>query len=138
MDLASVYRELHRSPHLAGRPGCCFLSHYLLETTMPIHPITTRIQQPCVWFLEGSSMTCSACAGQISTQTFCGQCGERFTSTPSSDAKLCTLLDGRFFIESKIASGGFGTVYRARSLETSQEVAIKVLQAQHTADPSVS
>jgi serine/threonine protein kinase len=47
-------------------------------------------------------------------------------------------LDGRYLIESKLAAGGFGSIYRARSLETSQVFAIKLLQAQHTSDPSVS
>ncbi len=51
---------------------------------------------------------------------------------------LCTVLDDRYFIEHRIAAGGFGTVYRARSLETGEAVAIKVLHAEHSADPSVS
>ena len=86
-------------------------------------------------------MTCVACTGSSSaTTTFCGQCGGRVGATPS-DPLLGTALDGRFLIESKIASGGFGTVYRARSLEAgceNQLFAIKVLLAQHSNDPSVS
>jgi serine/threonine protein kinase len=84
-------------------------------------------------------MTCSACSGKRLTTTYCGACGERITPrASSSDALLCTVLDGRYFIEQKIAAGGFGTIYRARSIATEQEVAVKLLHAQHNDDPSVS
>jgi len=66
---------------------------------------------------------------------FCGQCGGRVGATPV-DPMIGMTLDGRYLIESKIAAGGFGTVYRARAGE--QLFAIKVLQTQHSSDPAVS
>ncbi|MBA2542766.1 MAG: serine/threonine protein kinase, partial [Deltaproteobacteria bacterium] len=83
-------------------------------------------------------MTCAACTGSSTpTTTYCGQCGSR-VGAKAVDPLLGKALDGRYLIESKIASGGFGSIYRARSLETSQIVAVKVLLAQHSSDPSVS
>jgi serine/threonine protein kinase len=105
---------------------------------MSMHPITTRIHPPCVWFHEGTSMTCVACTGSSIPHTaFCGECGDR-VGARAADPLLGKALDGRFLIESKIATGGFGSIYRARSLETQQMYAIKVLLAQHSSDPSVS
>ena len=86
-------------------------------------------------------MTCVACTGSSTpSTTFCGQCGGRVGAQPS-DPLLGKALDGRYLIESKIAAGGFGTVYRGRSLEagrSNEMFAIKVLQSQHSSDPSVS
>ena len=83
-------------------------------------------------------MTCVACTGSsLSPTTFCGQCGGRSGGDPI-DHLLGATLDGRYVIDSKIATGGFGTVYRAHSLDSGQRVAIKVLLQQHTNDPSVS
>jgi serine/threonine-protein kinase len=78
---------------------------------------------------------CSACS-QLgdSTTTYCGQCGERTVH----DRLLGTVLDGRYRIAAKIAAGGFGTIYRAVSIDTAEEVAIKVLHDQHTTNPTVS
>ncbi len=82
-------------------------------------------------------MTCVACTGSsVSPTTFCGQCGGR--SGELVDHLIGATLDRRYVIESKIAAGGFGTVYRGRALESGQRVAIKVLLQQHTNDPSVS
>ncbi|HEU0035397.1 MAG TPA: serine/threonine-protein kinase [Kofleriaceae bacterium] len=79
-------------------------------------------------------MTCSACTGPWHLGTaFCASCGERL-----HDRFVGTLLDERYRIEARIAAGGFGTIYRAIALATNQPVAIKVLHAQHTSDPSVS
>jgi len=84
-------------------------------------------------------MSCPACTGpRKPTTTYCGECGTRIGRASSSDALLCTVLDDRYFIDQKIAAGGFGTIYRARSLETDTDVAIKILHAQHNADPAVS
>jgi serine/threonine protein kinase len=83
-------------------------------------------------------MTCVACTGSsIPSTTFCGECGGR-VGIDSVDHLIGATLDGRYVIDSKIAAGGFGTVYRGRSIASGQRVAIKVLLAQHTNDPSVS
>jgi len=81
-------------------------------------------------------MTCPACTDLCdSDTTYCGLCGDRIAAR---DRLVGTVLDDRFRIEARIAAGGFGTIYRATMLETGYEVAIKVLHAQHNADPSVS
>ena len=43
----------------------------------------------------------------------------------------------RYRIELKIASGGFGAIYRAIDLETGVDVAVKLLHPQLTSDPAV-
>jgi serine/threonine-protein kinase len=48
--------------------------------------------------------------------------------TTQTAARLGTVLDGRYLIISQIGEGAFGVVYRARELETGQDVAIKTLR----------
>ena len=62
-------------------------------------------------------------AGLLSTQ--------RLDATPSSDADDLTgaELPGRFRLDRLLASGAFGTVYRARQLAVDRDVAVKVLHA---------
>jgi serine/threonine protein kinase len=82
---------------------------------MSIEPITARIVGPRVWFHEGTSM-----------------------SSRNEDRLVGTVLDDRFHICSKIAAGGFGTIYRATVIASGQQVAIKVMHEEHLSDPSVS
>lgn len=44
------------------------------------------------------------------------------------------LIDGRFQIDAEVASGGMGTVFRGRDLQSEEPVAIKVLQLTGSAD----
>jgi serine/threonine protein kinase len=53
------------------------------------------------------------------------------------DPLLGTVLDHRFHIDSQIAAGGFGAIYRATDVQSDAEVALKVLHPQLTRDPSV-
>ncbi|HET9621599.1 MAG TPA: serine/threonine-protein kinase, partial [Kofleriaceae bacterium] len=53
------------------------------------------------------------------------------------DPLIGTLLDERFRIDSQIAAGGFGAIYRATDVRSDAEVALKVLHPQLTRDPSV-
>ena len=50
------------------------------------------------------------------------------------DPLIGTTLDGRFVIESKIAAGGFGAIYRATHLTSNYEVALKLLQEDKLGD----
>jgi CheY-like chemotaxis protein len=53
---------------------------------------------------------------------------ERILNT-LSDVLPGTVLDGKFRLEEKLGSGGFGTVYRATQLNLARAVAVKVFQA---------
>jgi serine/threonine-protein kinase len=53
-----------------------------------------------------------------------------------SDPLIGTLLDDRFLIEARIAIGGFGAIYRARTADGA-EVALKILHPRLTGDPSM-
>jgi serine/threonine-protein kinase len=60
--------------------------------------------------------------------------GDR-TTVERRDPLLGAVFDRRFLIESKIASGGFGAIYRATHLKLDQEFALKLLHANLIADP---
>ncbi len=47
-------------------------------------------------------------------------------------------LAGRYRLDALIGSGGFATVFRARDLRLQRDVAVKVLLANHVADPVVA
>ena len=81
-------------------------------------------------------MSCPACIELAEPfPTYCGRCGARLAAR---DRLVGTLLDERYRIDAEIAAGGFGTIYRATTVATGQQVAIKILHARHTTDPSVS
>jgi eukaryotic-like serine/threonine-protein kinase len=48
------------------------------------------------------------------------------------------LFDGRYRIETKLAAGGFGSIYRATFVPTGARVALKVLHPDLASDPSLS
>ena len=52
----------------------------------------------------------------------------------TSDPLLGTILDGRYRIESRIATGGMSTVYRGLDLRLDRRVALKVMDARYSGD----
>jgi DNA-binding response OmpR family regulator len=55
--------------------------------------------------------------------------------TDPHDLRPGLILDGRYRLESKIGSGNFGTVFKARHIELDHTVAVKVLRTSAATDP---
>jgi serine/threonine-protein kinase len=55
-------------------------------------------------------------------------------SSPTPPAGPASPIKGRYRIDGEIARGGMGVVYRCTDLTLSRDVAVKVLQAAHTAE----
>ena len=55
--------------------------------------------------------------------------------TDPHDLRPGLILDGRYRLESKIGSGNFGTVFKARHIELDHTVAVKVLRTSAGTDP---
>lgn len=83
-------------------------------------------------------------------EMFCPTCERSFPGgdrCPEDGAPLMVLrtrpdpfvgkvIDGRFAIERRIASGGMGTVYCARQVSVAREVALKIIHQRHVDDPT--
>jgi len=52
------------------------------------------------------------------------------------DPLVGTMIDDRFFLEERIATGGFGAIYRARTTD-GEPVALKILHPRLTTDPNM-
>ena len=57
--------------------------------------------------------------------------------TDPHDLRPGLILDGRYRLETKIGSGNFGTVFKARHIELDHTVAVKVLRTSAGTDPDV-
>ena len=85
--------------------------------------------------------TCSACGAHVPAHnTFCGHCGARWSTNHahSADRLLGQVVDGRFRIESCLATGGMGAVYRAQHVGIGKKVAIKFLRADLRGQPALA
>lgn len=61
---------------------------------------------------------------------------EAFPATPNGKASLLgQTIEGKYRIDAKIGIGGMGAVYRAQRLLIGDEVAIKILHAEHIIQP---
>lgn len=60
--------------------------------------------------------------------TFCARDGEVLEETEAGEEMVGRILDGQYEIESFIARGGMGTLYRARHILLGDRVAIKTLK----------
>ncbi len=80
---------------------------------------------------------CPSCSGQVELDAaFCGVCGGRLRAR--RDTLVGTVLADQYRIDSKIAEGGFGSIYQATHLASGLDVALKVLHADLAADPSLA
>ncbi len=53
------------------------------------------------------------------------------------DPLLGVVLDGKYRLDARLASGGFGAIYQASHMETGLELAVKVVHARHASDPGI-
>src|SRR6266545_3892569 len=71
---------------------------------------------------------------------FCGSCGTHLP-IPASDGVvdpfLGQTLNGTYFIQRKIGSGGMGEVYRALHMNLEAPVALKIMRRGLLADPAM-
>lgn len=72
---------------------------------------------------------CAACNNTFAdTETFCPHDGEVLQESPENI--VGRLIDGKYKVESFIAQGGMGAVYRARHILLGDEVVIKTLRSE--------
>jgi serine/threonine-protein kinase len=82
-------------------------------------------------------MNCPACNCQVELDAaYCGVCGSRLRAR--KDTLTGSVLADEYRIESKIAEGGFGSIYQATHIESGLDVALKVMHAELAADPSLA
>ncbi len=82
-------------------------------------------------------MNCPACDCQVEQDAaYCGVCGSRLHARRTT--LVGSVLADVYQIESKIAEGGFGSIYRATHIESGLDVALKVMHAELAADPSLA
>ncbi len=82
-------------------------------------------------------MNCPACNSLVElAAAYCGECGSRLRAR--HDTLTGSVLADEYRIESKIAEGGFGSIYRAVHVESGLDVALKVMHAELAADPSLA
>ncbi|MDQ3010117.1 MAG: protein kinase [Acidobacteriota bacterium] len=89
-------------------------------------------------------MLCPNCQLQNpDTAHFCHRCGQSLVQPPiaqsgdqpaSSGSLVGRVIDGKYRIESLLAEGGIGSIYRARRLAIGDEVAVKTLQPDWASD----
>ncbi len=82
-------------------------------------------------------MMCPGCGGLVELDAaFCGVCGSRLRARRQT--LVGAVLSDQYRIESKIAEGGFGSIYQATHLASGLDVALKVLHAELAADPNLA
>jgi tRNA A-37 threonylcarbamoyl transferase component Bud32 len=78
-------------------------------------------------------MNCPSCAAELPPQaTICGACGHLI-----EDPLVGATLNDRYRIQAKLASGGFGSIYRAMQANNNRRVAIKVMHRELSEDANL-
>src|SRR5689334_10723332 len=86
---------------------------------------------------DRSSMTCTTCSGDLPEGAlYCGYCGR--STRKRRDATIGGVIDNTYRIDEKLASGGFGAIYRATHLPSGASLALKVLHADFADEPSLT
>ena len=82
--------------------------------------------------VDSEIKSCRACGAEFPAENaFCGVCGARASLTEhgAGDHLIGQVVDRKFRLESCIATGGMGSVYRAEHVGIGKQVAIKFLRA---------
>jgi serine/threonine-protein kinase len=79
------------------------------------------------------TIRCRQCGEQLEvTARFCGACGAQLV-----DANIERVVGRRYLLKERIGAGSLGVVYRAEQQGLGRKLAIKLLQADAAADPTV-
>ena len=82
-------------------------------------------------------MTCLSCKQELEVDAkFCGHCGRR--TRRRCDSMIGSLVDDTYRIDEKLASGGFGAIYRATHIPSGTVLALKVLHADFAGQPALA
>ena len=79
-------------------------------------------------------MSAAESAQSRSPHTYDGPVARAGTGDPSDSTLHGTLLDGRYLVQAKIASGGTSTVYRGLDVRLDRPVALKVMDSRYAGD----
>ena len=83
------------------------------------------------------AMNCPVCSCRVEQgAAYCGACGSRLRKR--KDTLVGSVLANEYRIDSKIAEGGFGSIYAATHIESGLDVALKVMHAELAADRSLA
>ena len=78
-------------------------------------------------------MNCSGCGAALdSRQTFCNNCGRTV-----DDPHIGQLIAGHYYVEKRIAIGGFGSIYRGSQVDIGKPIALKIMHRELAADTNL-
>ncbi|HEY5925957.1 MAG TPA: protein kinase [Kofleriaceae bacterium] len=78
-------------------------------------------------------MICPACGTQLDSRaTFCPHCGRSV-----DDPHVGQTIANHYYVEKRIAIGGFGSIYRAEQLDIGKHVALKIMHRELAADENL-
>lgn len=81
------------------------------------------------------SKRCPVCSTEYpDATTFCPSDGTPLSGSDNEDRFIGKVLEGKYYIETRIGTGGMGNVYRGRHMQMETNVAIKILHSSLVSD----